>query len=120
MPDTPDALMTHRCIRQRLPSGKRYRWEFERKSQARAVDVPGAMSLDDQELMVAAAIDGLGIAFVAESIAREALDDGRLVTLLEDWSPPGPGLCLYYASYRQVPPPLRAFIAVLREVEAGA
>jgi len=120
VPDTPDALMTHRCIRQRLPSGKRYRWEFERKGQARAVDVPGAMSLDDQELMVAAAIDGLGIAFVAESIAREALDDGRLVTLLEDWSPPGPGLCLYYASYRQVPPPLRAFIAVLREVEAGA
>lgn len=120
VPATPHALMEHSCIRQRLPSGKRYRWEFENGAAQLALDVPGSLSLDDSELMVEAAIDGLGVAYVPDSFARAALDDGRLVQLLADWSPPWPGLCLYYASHRQVPGPLRAFIAVLREVGAAA
>ncbi len=114
-PRTPEDLQAHRCIRQRLPSGKRYRWEFSKGRREVAVDVPGALSLDDSALMVDAALNGLGIAFVPEPFARDALDDGRLVLLLEDWSPPFEGLCLYYASWRQVPAPLKAFIAVLRE-----
>ena len=40
-PETPDELRSHRCIRQRMPSGKRYRWEFERGMQQLALDVPG-------------------------------------------------------------------------------
>lgn len=114
-PSTPEDLQAHRCIRQRLPSGKRYRWKFSKGRREVAVDVPGALSLDDSALMVEAALNGLGIAFVPEPFARDALDDGRLVLLLEDWSPPFEGLCLYYASWRQVPAPLKAFIAVLRE-----
>ncbi len=114
-PATPEDLHAHRCIRQRLPSGKRYRWEFSRGRQEVAIDVPGALSLDDSALMVDAAINGLGIAFVPEPFARAALDEGQLVLLLEDWSPPFDGLCLYYASWRQIPMPLKAFIAVLRE-----
>ncbi len=115
-PATPEALHDHHCIRQRLPSGKRYRWEFAKGRREMAVDVPGALLLDNSDLMVDAAIQGLGIAFVPEPFARPALDEGRLVLLLEDWSPADPGLCLYYASWRHVPPPLRAFIALLREV----
>lgn len=117
-PVSPEDLHAHRCIRQRLPSGKRYRWEFSKGRRERAIDVPGALSLDDSALMVDAAINGLGIAYVPEPFAQQALDDGRLSLLLEDWSPPMEGLCLYYASWRQVPAPLKAFIAVLREVEA--
>lgn len=114
-PVTPSDLMSHRCIRQRLPSGKRYRWEFEKGTQQLALDVPGMLSLDDNDLMVEAAADGLGIAYVPESFARPALSSGALVVLLEDWTPPSPGLCLYYASYRHVPAPLAAFIATVRE-----
>lgn len=104
-----------RCIRQRLLSGKPYRWEFSRDGKEIAVDVPGAFSLHNSGLMVEAAIQGLGIAYVPEAYAREALVDGRLQLLLPGWSPPFPGLCLYYASHRHVPPALKAFIAVLRE-----
>ncbi|NZA26471.1 LysR family transcriptional regulator [Luteimonas sp. SJ-92] len=114
-PATPADLMTHRCIRQRLPSGKRYRWEFEKGNREIALDVPGALSLDDNDLMVEAASAGLGIAYVPESFARPALDAGALLLLLEDWTPALPGLCLYYASFRHVPAPLRALISVLRE-----
>ncbi|PZQ10430.1 MAG: LysR family transcriptional regulator [Rhodanobacter denitrificans] len=118
-PATPMDLMSHRCIRQRLPSGKRYRWEFEKGTQQVALDVPGMLSLDDNDLMVEAAADGLGIAYVPESFARPALDSGALVLLLEDWTPASPGLCLYYASYRHVPAPLKAFIAIVREATQG-
>ena len=115
-PATPDDLHGHLCIRQRLPSGKLYRWEFERNGQEVVVDVPGALTLDHSGLMVEAAADGLGIAYVPEHTARDWLDDGRLAIVLEDWSPAIPGLCLYYPGHRHVPAGLRAFIDVLKAV----
>ncbi len=112
-PRTPDDLRSHRCIRHRMPSGKSYRWEFERLGQDWVVDVPGALTLDHNGLMVEAAAAGLGIAYVPELIARAMLDAGRLEIVLSDWSPPIPGLCLYYARHRHVPAGLRAFISIL-------
>ncbi len=117
MPVVPDDLRGHRCIRHRLPSGKRYRWEFERRGQEVAVDVPGALTLDHPSLMVEAALGGLGIAYVSERSARAALADGALVTVLADWCPTIPGLCLYYPGHRHVPAGLRAFIDVAKEIE---
>ena len=78
--------------------------------------LPGVLTLDHNGLMVEAASDGLGLAYVPESTARDWLDDGRLVAVLEDWCPFIPGLCLYYPGHRHVPAGLRAFIDVLREV----
>ncbi|WP_315763214.1 LysR family transcriptional regulator [Sphingomonas sp. Y38-1Y] len=114
-PRAPADLADHPCIRQRLPSGRPYRWEFERAGREIALEVPGTLILDNSALMVEAAEQGLGIAFVPEAYAREPLDAGRLVLLLEDWSPPFPGGCLYYASHRHVPATLRAFIDAIRE-----
>lgn len=115
-PEVPDALSRHRCIRQRLPSGKRYRWEFSKRGQVLEIDVPGALTLDNSQLMVDAAIEGLGIAYVPEIYAHAALRDGRLVTVLEDWCPPIPGLRLYFPGNRHVPASLRAFIDTIREL----
>ncbi len=117
-PATPDDLLRHRCIRQLLPSGKPYRWEFARGSDEIAMEVPGALTLDHNGLMADAAADGLGIAFVPEPAARSALRGGRLRAVLEDWSPAMPGLCLYYPGHRHVPPALRAFIDALRAADA--
>jgi DNA-binding transcriptional LysR family regulator len=116
-PATPDDLQRHACIRQRLPSGKRYRWEFSRNGQELSIDVPGPLTLDDSALMVQGAADGLGIAYVPQSFAQKELESGRLVTVLSDWCPPIPGLVLYYPGYRYVPSALRAFIDVMKEVE---
>ena len=115
-PKTPDALMQHQCIRQRLPSGKRYRWEFLKRRQEVAVDVPGALTLDNNQLIVEAAIDGLGIAYVPEPYARAALHDERLVPVLEDWCPTIPGLFLYFPRTRHMSTSLRAFIDMVRTV----
>ncbi len=111
----PDDLHQHVCIRQRLPSGKRYRWEFTRRGEELSIDVPGALTLDDTDLMVQAAVDGLGIAYVPDSFARKRLKSGQLVTVLDDWCPPLPGLMLYYPGNRLVPSALKAFVDTLKK-----
>lgn len=115
VPSTPHELRQHRCIRQRLPSGKLYRWEFEKHGQEIAIDVPGVLTLNHTLLTIEAAAEGLGIAYVAEPCAQQWLRDGRLIALLEDWSPPVGGLRLYYPGHRHIPASLRAFIDVMRE-----
>lgn len=119
-PTTPDDLEHRACIRQRLPSGRPYRWEFERAGRTLAVDVPGRLTLDHNGLMVEAAADGLGFAYVPESAAQEHLEDGRLVTVLDDWCPPIPGLFLYYSGHRRVPTALRAFVDAVKETSASS
>jgi DNA-binding transcriptional LysR family regulator len=117
-PVTPDDLRKHRCIRQRLPSGKPYRWEFARGRDEISIAVPGMLTLNHNEMMVEAAIDGLGIAFVPEQIALSALKDGRLCPVLQNWSQPIPGFCLYYPGHRHVPSALRALVDAVRSADA--
>lgn len=117
VPLTPEDLQAHRCIRQRLPSGKRYRWEFAKHGAEIAVDAPGNLTLDDSDLLTQAAADGRGIAYVPEYFAKPFLVSGQLVSVLDDWCPPTAGLALYYPRNRHMPSPLRAFIDVLKRVE---
>lgn len=118
VPDVPDDLRDHACIRFRLPSGKSFRWEFERHGQEIAIDVPGALTLDSMELMAEAAAGGIGIAYISDKYAKPYIDRRALVAVLGDWCPATPGLFLYYPGHRLVPPALRAFIDVLKEAAA--
>lgn len=115
-PRTPDDLRDHACIRIRLPSGKPYRWEFMLRGQELSVDVPGALTLDHTQLMLEAAADGLGIAYVPHRSALPWIERGALALVLDEWCPWIPGLFLYYPSHRYVPLGLRAFIDVLKAV----
>ncbi|TNM65718.1 LysR family transcriptional regulator [Aliirhizobium smilacinae] len=116
-PSTPQELSQHACIRLRMPSGKLYRWEFERRGEETVVDVSGPLTLDDTELMVEAAASDLGIAYVPQHLAQDYLRQGRLVAVLSDWCPEIDGLCLYYPGHRHVPAGLRAFIDILKEID---
>ncbi|KYO50920.1 LysR family transcriptional regulator (plasmid) [Tistrella mobilis] len=116
-PQTPDDLQAHACIRQRLPSGKRYRWEFSRHGAEVTIDVPGTLTLDDNDLLVQAAAAGHGIAYVPEPVARARLASGQLVTVLDPWCPRIPGLALYYPRNRHMPATLRAFIDVMKSTD---
>ena len=114
-PITPHDLAAHNCIRHRFPSGRLYHWEFERAGVALQIDVPGSLTLGEQELMLRAAQDGVGIACVFEGLAAPRLASRKLRRVLEDWCPPMPGFHLYYPSRRQMPAGLRAFVGMVRE-----
>lgn len=114
-PVVPTDLMRHRCIRARMGTGKLYRWEFQKRGQAVLIDAPGALTLDESGLMLEAALAGAGLAYIGESKAAEHIAAGRLEVVLVDWTPPYPGLSLYFAGRRHIPARLRALIDLIRE-----
>jgi DNA-binding transcriptional LysR family regulator len=114
-PRSPVELAEHQCIRRRTCSGAIYRWEFEKRGEAVAIDVPGRLILDEGELMLEAALAGQGLAYLSDVAAAESIEAGLLLPVLEDWSPAYPGLCLYYPSRRNIPARLRAFIDLVRQ-----
>jgi DNA-binding transcriptional LysR family regulator len=119
-PRMPEDLRDHACIRYRFPSGTPFRWRFEKNGTALEIDVDGPITLGDQELMVSAALDGIGLAFAFEGRVAHLVRDGRLIRVLADWCPPFEGFFLYYPSRRQVPAGLRAFIDVVQAQRAEA
>jgi DNA-binding transcriptional LysR family regulator len=114
-PHTPLDLAAHRCIRSRMPSGAIYRWEFARRGETQEVDVPGIVTLDEPMLMLEAARAGLGLTYLTEWNVAADLAAGTLLRVLEDWTPPFDGLCLYHPSRKHVPAGLRALIEMIRE-----
>ncbi len=70
--------------------------------------------IDDVQLSIRAAIDGVGLAFADEDRVAPHLASGALVRVMEDWCPPFPGFFLYYPSQRQLRPALSALIDTLR------
>jgi DNA-binding transcriptional LysR family regulator len=115
-PQVPADLQEHNCIRARMASGTIYRWEFERRGESFALDVPGKLVLDDSDLMLRAARDGGGLAYLNEWQVRDDLAAGRLEQVLSDWTPPYPGLCLYYPGRRNIPAKLRRLVDLIHEL----
>ncbi len=111
LPDTPRDLRDHSCVVSRWPTdGSLYHWEFERGDEKLEVAVSGPLSTTDNDLMLRAVLDGIGIGYLFDYHVAEHITAGRLVSMLDDWTPPFPGFHLYYPSRRQMPPPLRAFV----------
>jgi DNA-binding transcriptional LysR family regulator len=115
-PRTPDDLARHCCVQyRRAADGDIFAWPFERNGKSRRrISVDGRVMVNDIDLAVRAAVDGLGVAYIVEALAEPFLRSGQLVRVLEDWSPSFEGLFLYYPGHRQVPATLRAFIDMIR------
>jgi DNA-binding transcriptional LysR family regulator len=114
-PATPQELAQHRCIRFRFSSGRLYRWDFVRGPEHVDMDVDGPMTLGNPPLMVDAALAGIGIAWVPQYHVDHHLASGRLVHLLQEWSPAVAGACLYYPANRHPPTALRLFTQAVRD-----
>lgn len=112
-PDNPRDLFEHPCINFRHGDVV-YCWEFEKRKRELSVGVNGPLLVDDVDIVVRAAIDGVGLAFLDEARAAAQLANGTLVRVLEDWCQPFAGFFLYYPSRRQVPAALAAVIETLR------
>lgn len=114
-PRLPADLHQHACINWRLQrDGRHYRWEFKKRGQSIEVAVEGPVVTNHADIGIAAALNGLGIAYHFEQDGvGELLAQGRLVQVLADWSITRPGLFLYYPNRRHRPALLGAFIDCL-------
>lgn len=115
LPATPQELTEHCCVNLRLPThGGLYAWDFEKDGRALSVRVNGQTVFNNTFLMLQAALDGMGLAYVPYDLVKPHIEAGRLAPVLEDWWPVFPGYHLYYANRRQLSPALALVIEALR------
>ena len=115
-PRVPSDLLTHPCVRTRLPNGALFRWQFESEGQPVHVDVCGPITLDNASLARIAVLEATGVGYFMEADVRDDIEAGRLIRLLEEWTPPLSPLCLYYPSRRNPPAAFKVFVDLAREL----
>jgi DNA-binding transcriptional LysR family regulator len=118
-PTVPADLYRFRCIRVRLPNNALFRWKFEKYGNAVQIDVQGSITLDESSLVRIAAQNGVGLGYVMEADVREDIAAGRLVRVLEDWTPALAPLALYYPGRKNPPAAFTAFIQAARHFAKG-
>ncbi|MGF6534052.1 DNA-binding transcriptional LysR family regulator [Paraburkholderia sp. GAS206C] len=115
VPAHPRDLINHECIGFRnLTSGQVERWKFVKDEEELEIAVPAKLIVNDSAVLVQCAVDGIGVAYMINGYIEGLVHTGRLVRVLDDWSPVLPGFTLYYPDRRSVAPKLRAFIDFLR------
>ena len=114
-PETPPELTQHRCINLHLPTlGGLYVWEFEQEGRALNVRVDGQFICNDVPMIIDAALDGHGLTCLPDDHLGPLIESGKLVPVLQDWSPPFPGYHLYYPSRRLSSPAFALLVEALR------
>lgn len=114
IPLVPQDLANHSCLRVRLPNGAILRWPFEKDGQSVHMNVEGPLTLDEAGLARTAVLGSLGLTLAMESDVRDDIEAGRLVRVLEDWTPMQSPLSLYYPNRRNPTAAFKAFIDFVR------
>ncbi|WXA84389.1 LysR family transcriptional regulator [Pendulispora rubella] len=113
-PETPRDVEAHVCVNFRLVGGGGLLpWTFQREDAQVTIRASGQLIVNDGTLAAAAIRAGAALGYLMEHDVAEEIADGRLVQVLDEWSPRFPGCHLYYPN-RQITPALRALIGALR------
>lgn len=93
-PARPADLARYRCARFVDPRGRPVPWWFADSANAAAapLEVAGSLLVDQGELLLVAALAGVGVAQLFDFMVADHVRDGRLVAILEDFAAPGPPL----------------------------
>lgn len=113
-PRKPADLEHLPCIEIKLGDDSTYTWELGNGENTVRVPVRGPIRANGTSVIIDAALEGLGYAYVLDMTVRDDLAAGRLQTVLPDWASEGPPLTIYYPSRRQSPPGLIELIAMIR------
>jgi DNA-binding transcriptional LysR family regulator len=112
-PLRPEDLHHHDCLP--YGHGRQVQWRFEGQGKPLLVNVTGRMRVNNGELLKEAAIAGMGITYLPTFIVDSALEEGRLVPVLEAFCPEPLTLSAVYPQHRQASRPVQALIEFLRE-----
>jgi DNA-binding transcriptional LysR family regulator len=116
-PKRPEDLLEHECITFRSPTTDAlYAWELERGRRTWRVAVRGGIVTGDPLLHASLAARGVGLVYAFEPLVAEAIHEGRLVRVLEEYAPTVPGYFLYYPSRAQRSPPMQVFVEAIKEL----
>ena len=114
-PEQPRDLHQHDCINLRkITRGTVDRWKFTADGKDIEISVEGHIVTNDGALLVDAAVEGLGLAYVFENMVDALVAKRRLVRVLDRFCPKIAGYFLYYPSRVNVAPKLKALVDFLR------
>lgn len=115
VPERPEMLTRHRCIH--LGYGAfDANWPLKRGDERIVVAIAPRHAIGNSLALASAAEQGAGIALLPLFSAQAGLDAGRLVRVLEAWTPTGTyerAAYLLYAAGARVPPKVKAFVDYL-------
>lgn len=117
-PDRPEDLRDHACLRQRRSNGAIALWRFLDGNRPLEVSVAGPLIANDFPTLLAAALEGVGLAQMPEPVAKAAVRKNSLRHLLAPFAPTTPGVFLYHSGRREVLPKLRVFIDHVKQVSS--
>ncbi|HBO4336424.1 TPA: LysR family transcriptional regulator [Pseudomonas aeruginosa] len=119
IPQAPADLVQHNCLAYRFTSsGTLDRWAFtspEDEAITQVFEPRGSVVFNDDESMLKAAVQGVGLIKYLDVCVREQLASGELVRVLQPWCQSFPGFYLYAPTRAQMPAKVRALIDFLVE-----
>lgn len=108
-------LVDHQAINLYLPSsGTANRWRLVRGGREVRVRMEGQLLLNTIDLILDAAIDGHGLAYLPYDQVQQAIEEKKLTRVLEKFTPDLPGYHLYYPHRRHAGSAFSLFIDVLK------
>lgn len=120
VPQRPHDLERHACLRFRNHmSGQPQPWKMQIDVGMPEPRLPAAMICNNIEAMLAAAIHGLGCAYMPTFVARNAVTNGTLTPLLDGYMIEHDTFWILWSSNHQMTPKLRAFIDFVCEGMPG-
>jgi len=112
---SPADLSGHNCVRYRWDKAVANTWRFAKDGERADVAVEGTLTVNDHDLALRAALDGVGIVQLPEASVASLIAEGRLTSLLADWSPNWGSFFLFYPSRKHLPVKLRTLVDFLRK-----
>ena len=111
VPQRPEDLADHACLLYRYPStGKTDVWPLSRDGRPLAMDLSGSMVTNSLDPQICFAEQGLGIACIPDIAVRRQLDEGQLITVLDDYNQDRTTFRILWPSSRYLSPKLRVFV----------
>ncbi len=114
-PEAPDDLLAHECLRYTLVPA-RHEWRFADRRGERVIPATGRFASDHGGSIHAAALRGLGVAWMPRFMVDEDLREGRLVQILERWETRTYPVQAVLPPGRNPPPKVKVFVDFLVEV----
>lgn len=113
IPKHPDDLKQHACMRYSFTTAGI--WPFKKDGKDYPVKINGDFKSNDPEVLLHAAIAGIGLTIMPTFIAGDAIRTGKLVMVLEGYDIMDSHVYAVYASRRFVPAKIRVFVDFLKE-----
>lgn len=115
IPQTPQDLLNYECINHAAPHTGRIReWTFARNGQEFSLPVRGRWQINWSEAAIEASIAGAGFVQFYNFVVGNAISQGLLVPVLEDYAPPGVPITILYAQKQYLPAKVRAFVEFMK------